>query len=86
MSFILVVFLIGLGVVMVWKTSWFLDFFGRVPWAERYLGSGYGAGLGGSWSWYKLLGILVIVGALLYMTGLLEILLVKIFSGFIPPR
>lgn len=79
---------IALGFTMVWKTTWFLDVFGRVPWAEQHLTTSFGAGFGGSWMWYKLLGVVVIAVALLYLTGVLHILLVNtlgvFFGGSLP--
>lgn len=74
--------LITIGFLMVWKTSWFLDMFGRVPWAEKHLTGGFGAGAGGSWLWYKLLGIITIVAAILYLTGTLQALLTNILGPF----
>lgn len=84
---LLVRFLIGLAIIavgflMVWKTAWFLDIFGRVPWAERNFTTSFGAGMGGSWMWYKLLGVTTIVAALLYMTGILQTMLVRILGPF----
>lgn len=74
--------LIAIGFVMVWKTPWFLDIFGRIPWAEKHFSSSFGAGMGGSWMWYKLLGALIIAIAILYMTGLLQGILVGILGPF----
>lgn len=82
MRFFIGLIFIAVGFVMVWRTSWFLDIFGRVPWAEDRLTSSFGAGMGGSWMWYKLLGILTIVGAILYMTGILQGILVSILGPF----
>ncbi len=49
------------GLTLVLKTHWFLAFFGRVRFAERYLGTE-----GGTRLFYKLLGVLVfIVGLIL---------------------
>lgn len=76
------ILLIALGFSMVWRTTWFLGAFGRVPWAEAHLTSSFGAGLGGSWMWYKLLGILVIVVAILYLSGVLQVLLVNTLGTF----
>jgi len=74
--------LVTIGFLMVWKTSWFLQMFGRVPWAEEHLTGGFGAGAGGSWLWYKLLGIITIVAAILYLTGILQALLTNILGVF----
>lgn len=74
--------LITIGFLMVWKTSWFLEMFGRNAWAEEHLTGGFGAGAGGSWLWYKLLGIITIVAAILYLTGVLQALLTSILGPF----
>lgn len=76
------ILLMALGFSMVWKTPWFLDMFGRVPWAEAHMTSSLGAGFGGSWMWYKLLGIVIIAIAILYLTGVLQILLVNTLGTF----
>lgn len=72
----------SLGFLMVWKTSWVLEMFGRSPWAEEHLQGGFGAGAGGSWLWYKLIGILAIVGSILYLTGLLQTILTGVLGPF----
>lgn len=82
MRFIWGLLLVALGFFMVWKTTWFMDLFGRIPWAEQHLTTSFGTGLGGSWMWYKLLGILVIVAAIMYMTGTLQILVINLLGSF----
>ena len=78
--------LVALGFFMVWKTAWFMDLFGRIPWAEQHMTTSFGAGLGGSWMWYKLLGILVIAAAILYMTGTLQIIVINLLGAFFGAR
>ncbi|PWB38345.1 MAG: hypothetical protein C3F02_04170 [Parcubacteria group bacterium] len=56
-----------IGFVFVWKTEWFLYNFGRIGFAEQHLG-----GEGGSRLAYKLIGTIIIIGALLYMTNQTE--------------
>lgn len=80
--FAITLLLITVGFSMVWRTPWFLDIFGRVPWAEQHMTTSLGAGMGGSWMWYKLLGVLVIAVAILYLTGVLQLLLVNILGPF----
>ena len=67
--------LLGIGVALVgflmaWKTVRILEWFGTNEWAERTLG------YGGSWTFYKLLGVgLVMLGALIstnVISGILE--------------
>lgn len=67
---------IAIGAVLVIKTEWFMDFFGRIEWAERHLGTE-----GGTRLFYKLLGIGTIVISFMLMTGLFQLLLRKIFSA-----
>lgn len=55
--------MIAAGVAFIMKTDWFVRSFGRVAWAEDKLG------YGGTWSFYKLLGVGVIILALMIMTG-----------------
>lgn len=77
---ILGILAIGLGFVMVWKTNWFLENFGIIAWAEQHLGAE-----GGSRIFYKLLGILIIILAFMLMTGLLQKLLLSIFTFNLGP-
>ena len=56
-----------IGFIMVWKSDFFLKNFGRVPTAEKYLGSE-----GGTRLFYKLLGILVMIGGIMYALDMLE--------------
>jgi len=55
----------AIGVVLVIKTEWFLENFGRIEWAEAKLGTE-----GGSRLFYKLIGLVFIFIAFTYMTGL----------------
>ncbi|MFH2062701.1 MAG: hypothetical protein ABIJ46_00935 [bacterium] len=55
--------LIGIGVLLVLKTEWFMQTFGRVEWAERKLGD--------SRLFYKLIGLALCLIGLMAMTGLL---------------
>jgi hypothetical protein len=66
--------LVIFGFVVIWKTDWFLKSFGRVDWAERKLGSG------GTWTFYKLLGIASIFLAFLLATGAITGILDFLFS------
>ena len=52
----------GLGLILVLKTEWILDFFGSVEWAER--------NAGGSRMFYRLLGALVSILGFLVITNL----------------
>lgn len=62
------------GFLMAWKTVRILEWFGRNEWAEQTFGSG------GSWTFYKLLGVsLVFVGALISTNVVSDIL--ESFAG-----
>lgn len=56
---------IAIGYTFVVKTEWYLNFAGRVAWAEKNLGFE-----GGTRLFYKLLGVLIILIAFSYLTGL----------------
>ncbi len=68
--------IIGVGVLIMWKADWILDNFGRVAWAEEKLGME-----GGSRLFYRLIGLVFIVGSFLYMSGLLGSILKWVFGG-----
>lgn len=52
------------GVLLVIKTEWFVNNFGRIAWFEDKLGSEGGTRLG-----YKLIGILAVIIGVIVMTG-----------------
>ena len=52
------------GAAMVWKSNWIYNSFGRIPFAEKYLGLE-----GGTRLFWKLVGLTVIFLSWLYMTG-----------------
>lgn len=61
--------------MLVWKADWIVNNFGRVNWAEKYLGYD-----GGSRLFWKLMGIVVIFLSMLYMFGFIGGLIDLIFS------
>jgi hypothetical protein len=68
----------GIGVVFVIKTEWFMQNFGRIPWAEEKLGD--------SRLFYKLLGILIsLIGIMLATNMLGGFLLATVGKLFVPP-
>lgn len=69
MKILLGILITALGVILVIKTEWFLQNFGRIDWAEQKLGLN-----GGSRLMYKLIGIAVIFFGFLLITGM--------FGGF----
>lgn len=77
MSFIIPYITFLIGFILIVKSDWFMINFGRVWWAEKNLETE-----GGSRLFYKLLGILIIIGSFMAMTGLLQELTLKIFSPY----
>lgn len=72
-----------IGFVIVWKADWMYRNFGIIPFAEKYL-----ATEGGTRIFYKLLGILIMIGGMMHATGLLaptlSYFIGKIFSSYAP--
>ena len=52
------------GALIVIKTEWLLDNFGRMSWFEAKLGTEGGSRLG-----YKLIGLIIIIVGIIQMTG-----------------
>lgn len=61
------------GFLFVWKTDVFYSMLGPVPWADRTFGGG------GTRTFYKLLGVAIIIIGTMVATNLFEI----IIGGFI---
>ena len=74
MKYFLGILVIALGVMMVIKTGWFVSNFGRNDWAEQNLGGG------GTYTLYKILGIIFVFGSLAMMTGMLGEIFLGIFG------
>ncbi len=66
------------GFHMVWKTSFYLNFFGRMEWAQRKLGGG------GSILLYKLVGIVVCFIGIMVATNLWDAFLKATLGSMIP--
>lgn len=66
---------LAIGFLIVWKSEWILQNFGTVAWAEAKLGTS-----GGSRFFYKLIGLSIIIISILYLTGLIEGVILAIFS------
>lgn len=75
MSWIISIAVIAVGCLMIIKTNWFYDFTGPVDWAERHLGSE-----GGTRMLIKLIGVLMIAGTFLAITGILQNIILAIFG------
>lgn len=63
------------GALIVMKSEWIYRNFGPVAWAEMHLGAE-----GGSRLFYKLIGIAIIFLSFLYISGLLESIVLSIFG------
>jgi hypothetical protein len=75
MKYFIGVICIGIGFVIIWKSDWLMNNFGRIAWAEEKLGME-----GGTRLFYKLIGVVIIVFAFLFMSGALEGILRAIFG------
>lgn len=76
MSWFIGLLVIGLGVLLVVKTQWIYDFTGPIDWAEQHLGTE-----GGTRLFIKLMGVVLIMGAFLAVTGILSGWVNAIFGG-----
>ena len=56
---------VGIGILLVLKSDWFLYNFGTIPWAEEHLGTS-----GGSRLMYKFIGIIAIFIGFLLVTNM----------------
>ncbi len=63
------------GFFITAKSDWFTNNFGRIAWFEAHLGSA-----GGTRLFYKLLGIVVILGGFMYATGMLQAMVAAFFA------
>lgn len=67
------------GIALIWKTYPLVSIFGNINWAERHLGGG------GTYTFYKLLGLLIILLSTMQMFGIIDLLFSPfrgIFGGF----
>jgi hypothetical protein len=74
---------IGLGALTVKYTYQLVNFTGRQMWIEKYTGQGTTYGV------FKIVGVLIIVGGILYATGfgtaVLEFIFSPLLKVFTPP-
>ncbi len=66
---------VAVGFLIIWKSEWIFQQFGRIEWAETKLASS-----GGSRVFYKLIGLGIIIISFLYMGGFIEGILLAIFA------
>lgn len=64
MQYVVGLFVIALGFLLVWKSRALLNFFGEIPFAETKMFS-----IGGTNMFYKLIGVALIVIGFLILTG-----------------
>ena len=76
MKWFLGLLVIGVGSLLVIKTQWIYDFTGPIEWADQHLGTE-----GGTRLFIKLIGIVIILGAFLAVTGILGGWITGIFGG-----
>lgn len=63
MRYVIGILLIAIGIGMVWRTDMIIQVFGSSDWAEQKFGGG------GTWTMYKLLGVVLIIVAFLLIFG-----------------
>jgi len=68
-----------IGSLLIVYTEWLVNNFGRIAWAEQHLSTE-----GGTRIFYKLLGVLIILGAFLAITGELGDIIAGIFTPTAP--
>jgi len=79
MTYVWGIVFVAIG-VLVMKYSFFLvQTFGKIPFAENKLGGG----MGGTYALYKIVGIVIIFCAMLYMFGGARILVGPILPMFV---
>ena len=66
MNFILGLIIFAAGALIIMKTEWLMQNFGRIAWFEEHLGPEGGSRFG-----YKLIGLIAIFFGLLFITGLI---------------
>jgi hypothetical protein len=65
MRFVWGIIWITIGVLLIRYTFQITNLFGKVDWAERHLSSGFG----GTYAMYRIVGVIVIILAFLFMFG-----------------
>jgi len=75
MKIFFMILAVVVGAILIIKTEWFLENFGRIAWADEHLGSE-----GGSRLMYKLIGLAMILVSLLVFTGGVQKIIIGIFG------
>lgn len=76
MKYFIGLIVIAVGTLLILKTEWLVNNFGHSDWAEQHLGTE-----GGTRILYKLIGVILILGAFLTMAGVFNSLLTNTFGG-----
>lgn len=76
MKYALGILAIALGIFMIIKTEWIIENFGTSDWAEANMGTS-----GGSRLLYKLIGLAIIFGSMMVMTGMMGEVILGVFGG-----
>lgn len=73
-----VLWLLGVaaGFLIIWKSEWLYQNFGRIAWAEEKLGTE-----GGTRLFYKLFGLFIVIVSFLGISGALGGIVMGIFGG-----
>lgn len=75
-KFIFGIIIAAIGFLLVWKSEWLLNNFGRIAFAEKHLRHS-----GGTRLMYKIIGVLVVIFGLLYATDLSNKLIASIVES-----
>ena len=75
MYFFTIFIIIAFGALVVIKSEWIYSFTGPIDWAEAHLGTE-----GGTRLFIKLIGVLIILGTFMWVTGALQAILLGIFK------
>ncbi len=75
MKYLIALFAILVGTILVIKTEWFIQNFGTSTWAEEHMGTS-----GGTRLFYKLVGVAIILIAFLGISGLLGDMVLGFFG------
>ena len=78
MYFVTIILIIAVGAGIVIKSDWIYSFTGPIDWAEAHLGTE-----GGTRLFIKLIGVLIILGTFLWITGGLQAIILGIFKPFV---
>ncbi len=78
MRYLISALVVGIGFLLVWQADWLVNHFGSMEWAEQHLSTE-----GGTRIFWKILGIIVIIGAFFAMTGVLQSIVGGTFGKWI---